>query len=159
MKTRKKIFWFEDDAYSMEEHYKELKEKYDVLIGAHKELIEQKRKENHFDLVLVDLMIHKYSIDSETQKELTNISFTGIHWTKIGVEFLKKLREGEYEFYGFRKDIPIIAATASVDSATRKTVESDIGVEDFLVKPFPIDRLGVSIERVLNPSNKKERQS
>lgn len=149
-KSKKKIFWFEDDAYSLVDYYKKLNQEYDVSIGAHKDLIEQERDDS-FDLILLDLMIHESSFEYESNTEVKNISFNGVHWSIIGVEFLRRLREGEYQSYGFPKDIPVIAATALVDSDIQEAVQN-MNVNDFLVKPFTIDKLRTSIEQALNSS-------
>lgn len=149
-KFKKRIFWFEDDAHSLSDYYEKLSQEYYVSIGAHRDLIEQKR-DYSFDLVLLDLMIHKSSFEYKSNKEVKNISYDETHWSIIGVEFLKRLRKGEYESYGFPHDIPVIAATALVDSDIQETVEH-MDVNDFLVKPFTIDKLKVAIEKALNPS-------
>jgi len=152
MTSKKKIFWFEDDKHLLEAHFKKLQKKYEVIIGAHWELI-KKTRQQAFDLVLLDIMIHKFSFDVKNQKEVENIEFQDVHWSNIGVEFLKRIRKGEYETYGFNKNVPVVAATARVDYSTREAVEN-IGVSDFLVKPFTIDKLKISIEKVLNTSKK-----
>ena len=151
-KSKKRIFWFEDDAYSLGDYYKKLNQEYNVTIGAHKDLIEQKR-DYSFDLVLLDLMIHEKSFIYDSKEELVkNIEFKGINWAEIGVEFLRVLREGKYKSYGFHKDVPVIAVTAHVDSDIQGTVEG-LGVSDFLLKPIAMDKLKISIEKALNPSN------
>ncbi len=155
VKSKKKIFWFEDDAHSLTDYYKKLTIQYDVSIGAHQDLIEQNRNYS-FDLVLLDLMIHESSFKYDSNEQVKNISFDGeggkVHWTEVGVEFLRRLREGEYETYGFPKDIPVIAATARIDSPTQETVKT-LGVNAFLIKPFTMDKLNASIEQALNSSN------
>lgn len=146
-KSKKRIFWFEDDTNSLSDYCHVLCEKYEVFIGAHEELIKVKR-DNPFNLVLLDIMIHRDSFDSQIKKFVKNIEFENVHWEQVGVEFLKRLRKSEYESYGFQKDVPIIAATAVVDSATRRAVE-DLGVNDFLVKPFTMYHFKLSIEKAL----------
>jgi CheY-like chemotaxis protein len=153
MASEKKIFWFEDDKHLLAAHLEKLQKKYEVIIGAHWELI-KKTRQQAFDLVLLDIMIHKFSFDVKNQKEVENIEFQDVHWSSIGVEFLKRMRKGEYESYGFKKNVPVIAATARVDYPTREAVEN-IGVSSFLVKPFTIDKLKTSIEKVLNPPKKQ----
>jgi response regulator RpfG family c-di-GMP phosphodiesterase len=151
-KSKKRIFWYEDDAHSLEDYYKKLSQEYNVSIGAHKDLIEQKR-DYSFHLVLLDLMIHENSFKYDSKEELVkNIVFNGINWAEIGVEFLRLLKEGKYESYGFPKDVPVIAVTAHVDSDIQGTVES-LGVSDFLLKPISMDKLKISIEKALNPLN------
>jgi CheY-like chemotaxis protein len=157
-KLKKKIFWFEDDPYTFKDFYEKLNKEYEVNIGAGKYLIEKKR-DFQFDLILLDLMIHKHSFKDDSNEQVENITFEedGVrtHWTDIGVEFLRRLREGEYEIYGFPKGIPVIAATARIDSSIREIVEK-LGVNKFLVKPFTMDKLKISIEQALNSSNTLE---
>ena len=153
-KTKKRIFWFEDDAHSLIDYCEKLSQEYNISIGAHKDLIEKKRDDS-FELVVLDLMIHEFSFEYKSNKEVKNIRFDGVHWSIIGVEFLKRLRKGEYELYGFPKNIPVIAATAIVDSPIKESVEN-MDVDDFLLKPFTIDRLKSSIGQALKPPNSNE---
>ncbi len=153
-KSKKRIFWFEDDAPSLEDYCIKLCEEYDLTIGAHKDIIEQLR-DKPFDLVLLDLMIHEFSLKPKSTKKVNNINFKGVHWTNIGVEFLKKLRDKEYEKYGFAQNIPVIVATANIEAKTKQAVES-MNIESFLEKPITMDKLKIAIERVLIPSNAPE---
>lgn len=152
-KSKTRIFWFEDDAHSLEDYYTNYSKDYNVIIGAHKELIKQKRKDS-FHLVLLDLMIHENSLKYDSKEEMVtkNIEFKGVNWTEIGVEFLREIREGKYKDNGFPEDIPVITITAHVDSDIQETVES-LGVSDFLLKPIAMDKLKISIEKAINPSN------
>jgi len=147
MSTRKSIFWFEDDPTSLKDEVKVLKEKYDVTIGAQWGLI-TKSRQNQFDLVLLDLMIHHKSSDYESGEVEPNVTFPDVHWTQTGVEFLGRIRKGEYKSYGFRKDVPVIVATAVVNYPAREKTKEK-GISDYLEKPFTITALEEMIENAL----------
>ena len=155
MITKKKnIFWLEDDPHSLKDYCEELRKVYDLSIGAHLGIIQQKRK-NQFDLILVDLMIHHSSFGYGKEKEVQNIGFPDVHWTQTGVEFLRRIRKGEYETYGFKKNVPVIVATGVVNYPARDETKKH-KIKDFLVKPFTIDDLEKSIEKALTLSDNKE---
>ena len=148
---KKSIFWFEDDAHSLTIYIEELRKKYELRIGAHLELIKQ-TPPRPFDLLLLDLMIHNISLDFEEFKEVYNINYKDIHWTQTGVEFLRLLRKGKYESYGFSSSIPVIVATALVDNSIKENV-GELGVNDFLIKPYTLDKLEASINKIFKQAN------
>jgi CheY-like chemotaxis protein len=150
MRSMKSIFWFEDNADELLDYRKELEKKYDVMVGAHWDLIRQTRP-YPVDLVLVDVMIHRYSFDVDTEQEVQNISFPDCDWIETGLEFLRRIREGEYQKYGFPPDVPVILATALVSYPARDQAEK-LGIEAFLEKPFTIERLEMAVDRVLGSS-------
>ena len=147
MSTRKSIFWFEDDPPSIDDEVNVLKEKYDVTIGAHWELI-RKTRQKPFDLVLLDLMIHHKSPDYESGEEVANVKFPGVEWTQTGLKFLDLIRDGEYESNGFSKEIPVIVATGVVHYPAHEKTKKK-GICGYLEKPFTITALEEMVEKAL----------
>lgn len=143
---KKIIFWFEDDPSSLVDCCKEFRKNYHLVIGAHKGIIQRSRQQL-FDLVLLDLMIHHKSCYNESKEEKTNIQFPGVHWTQTGVEFLRRIRKGEYQSYGFNKNIPVIVVTAVSDYPARDETET-LGITDYFEKPVTLDHLEKSISKV-----------
>lgn len=149
--ARKNIFCFEDDPYILESHVQALRKKYNVEIGASIELVEKQDREP-IDLVIVDLMIHSEGLNPEKDRVKQNIHYDGIPWKKVGVEFLRRIKAGDYTSCGFFKHTPIIVATGTGDFSTKVEVEK-IGVSDYLEKPFTIDMLDVAVEKALKSKN------
>ena len=137
------IFWLEEDPVSISDHVYVLGEKYKIEIGASWEEIQTSRQ-NTIDLVVIDLMIHH--LREKDGDEVENISFPNISWKATGLEFLKRLRQGEYVDYGFNKDVPVIVATAVITYPAKELAEEK-GISDFLVKPFSIQELKDAIDR------------
>lgn len=152
---KKKVFYLEDDADGLQDYYEVLRKRYDVSIGAHWDLIKPSRPQL-VDLVIVDLMIHHASFDYETGKEVENICFQDVHWTRTGLEFFRRLRDGEYEQHGFSPDMPVIVATAVVNYPARDLTEQ-LGIASFLEKPFTIEELETAVDKALKPSNEQKR--
>jgi len=149
---KKIIFWFEDDPNSLVDCCKEFRKNYNLVVGAHRGIIRRPRRQI-FDLVLLDLMIHHKSCDNENEEERTNIQFPGVHWTQTGVEFLRRIRNGEYQSYGFNKNVPVIVVTAVSDYPAREETKT-LGITDYFEKPVTLDQLEKSMSRVLCiPSN------
>ncbi len=145
----KTIFYFEDDPYGLKDHVEILRENYEVSIGAHKNLVEQPR-EKAVDLVIVDLMIHLESYDLETDMEVENIKYPDVPWIRTGLKFIQRLRKGDYEDYGFPKDVYVIIATAVVDH-TAKEDSKKYDISEILEKPFKIDELETAVKKIFSP--------
>jgi CheY-like chemotaxis protein len=142
----KMIFYFEDEPELLRDYFKVLRTKYKVVVGASREVIEHP-PQRPVDLIIVDLMIHYSSFD-EAEKEVENISYPGVGWQQTGVEFLRRVRAGNYEEFGFPATIPVIVATAKVDESTYEEVEL-LGVKAYLEKPFSVDALEELVETIL----------
>lgn len=147
--SKKNIFWLEDDPDSLEEHYELICKSYNVEIGAHEELITQPR-EIIFDLLIIDFMIHRYSEDYKTKEEVKNINFPDIPWRQIGLEFLRRIRKGDYKKYGFNQNIKVIVITG-VGNNSAKIEAEKIGIDGYLEKPVSIEELEKTITHVLTP--------
>ncbi|MGE5340840.1 MAG: response regulator [Candidatus Omnitrophota bacterium] len=144
---KKKIFWFEDDAASISDCIEVLRSSYEVIVGAHDGLIKG-NKERTFDLVILDMMIHMTSFDYDSRLEVKNMECSEGDWRKTGLEFLKRIRAGEYEAYGFEKKVPVLVATGVVAYSARKEAEN-FGIHGFLEKPFSLDDLEESVKKIL----------
>jgi CheY-like chemotaxis protein len=148
-KPKKSIFWFEDDGDALDDYSRELQKKYDIIMGATREEV-LKNRDHFFDLLLLDLMIHIKSYTGHKPKKENNIMYEGVHWMQTGVEFLSRIRKGEYEKYGFKSDIPVIVVTAIL-SYPGDEMEK-IGINIFLPKPVTLPQLEEAIEKILTPS-------
>jgi CheY-like chemotaxis protein len=144
---KKTIFYFEDEPELLSDYFRVLREKHEVIVSANRAVIEQSRQQP-IDLLIVDLMIHRSSFD-EARKEVQNVRYTGVEWQQTGVEFLRRVRTGDYEEFGFPATIPIIAATAMVDASTREEVVEQLDARAYLEKPFSVDELEKAIEAIL----------
>jgi len=70
------------------------------------------------------------------------------------VEFLRLIRKGEYEIYGFKRNIPVIVVTAILNYLAEDLEE--IGINIFLEKPITLLQLEEAIEKILTPSQSPE---
>lgn len=145
---RSSIYYFEDDPRSLEDYVHVLRMSYDVEIGAsHRSIFRTRTKP--IDIVIVDLMIHQRSPDEDSDEILTdNIQFEGTDWWLTGIEFLRRIRSGEYEKFGFPCDVPVVVATAKDDYSIQEEVKS-LGASVFLTKVFTISVLEEAIETAL----------
>jgi DNA-binding NarL/FixJ family response regulator len=153
-KTR--IYYFEDDLEGLEEVVNALKDKedYDVIYSAKFEDVagdEVKGREN-FDIVIIDIMIHSQLIEDDLEGVPENVTFEGIPWTRTGVEFLRRIRLGQYKQFGFPKDIKCIIATAAVDKNMVKELYN-LGINKMLEKPFTIETMETAISELLSLSS------
>lgn len=146
MNTKKSIFYFEDEPELLRDYFRILRMKYNVIVGASQELIEQERLQP-MGLLVVDLLIHHSGFD-ESEKEVMNITYPDVKWQRTGLEFLKRVRAGDYERFGFPALIPVVAATAVIDSSTREEIEG-LGIKKYLEKPFSVDKLEKAIDSII----------
>jgi CheY-like chemotaxis protein len=148
MDTKKpKLFWLEDDPDGLIEHLAYLRDRYEIEIGAHVELIEQFRQQP-FDLTIVDLMIHLNSFMENSLTEVENLRFEGVAWRRTGLEFLKRLRKSAYKEFGFSPNIPVIVASAVANYSVQQVIE-DLDVKSIIIKPFTIDEITHAIGKAL----------
>jgi CheY-like chemotaxis protein len=146
MPSVKSILYFEDDPQSLRDYCSVLRSKYKVVIGADRHLIEQHRQ-HPVDLVIIDLLIHHHSLDEE-ENPVENVRFPQVNWKRTGVEFLRRLRAGDYEEFGLSAAVPVVIATAAVDYSVQHDV-MQLGPNAYLEKPFTIDQLEEAIDAVL----------
>lgn len=143
---KKNIFYFEDDMDCINDVVNILKEQYAITLAADWAAIKVKRKVP-FDLVIIDLMIHRISSD-ESGQEVENITFEGISWKRTGLEFLRRIRQEEYEEYGFSKKAKVIIASAVVDHETKHDLHS-LTISSYIEKPFTIEDIQEAIQKLI----------
>jgi CheY-like chemotaxis protein len=149
---QKRILLFEEDFESMrglKEHIEE-ETGWHVDLTAEAGLLERLSRER-FDLIVVDLMIHPTSLDADG-KEVQNVHFDGVHWLKTGLEFLRRLRKGEFSKeagVGTSPDVPVIVLSAVADYSVEKELRKEISVDGYMVKPFRLQELVERMRRAL----------
>lgn len=153
LKPKKRIFWFEDDGDVLDDYCKELQEKYDIIMGATPGEV-AKSRDHFFNLLILDLMIHYQSFIDHRAKKEQNIIYNGVHWMQTGVEFLRLIRNGKYEKYGFKSDIHVIVVTG-LENYPAEEMEK-IGIDILLKKPVTLQKLEEAIEKILTPSQPTE---
>jgi len=143
-RKQKKILLFEEDfesMYDLKEHLEEEME-WDVELTADKGLLERLRHER-FDLIVVDLMIRTMSLDADG-KEVQNVHFDGINWQKTGLEFLRRLRKGEFSAkpgLGTSPDVPAIILSAVAGYSVTDELGENVRLNGYLEKPFRLEEL------------------
>lgn len=118
MTENKRILLFDDDYESMLP-LKELIEYmlgYNVDLTADEGVIERMRRVK-YDLICCDAMIHPHSLDANNA-EVKNVHFDGVNWQRTGLEFLTRLRRGQFGKNGewaTGSDTPAIVLSAVAD--------------------------------------------
>lgn len=115
----------------------DLKQKlgWSVLISVEKSILDLIKTEE-FNQIIVDIMIHSNTDDKE------NIHYSGITWKKTGIEFIRRLRAGDYlgeNGKGTPRNVPIIVLSAITDSASEEL--KDLEGISYCEKPFRTDVL------------------
>ena len=140
----KRILLFDDDYESMSPLKKNLEALLDwsVELTASKK-IPQRLTRERFDLICVDLMIHPVSLDANDQ-EIENVHFAGVNWQMTGVEFLKRLRRGEFSTGaadGTSANVPVIVLSAVADDSIRGELCNEVAVNEYVEKPFELAKI------------------
>ena len=140
---RKKILLLDDDYESMQSLKTYLEEElgWNVELSAERKLLDRLRREQ-FDLIVVDLMIRPLSMDPD-KGEIQNINYDGVKWDRTGLEFLRRLRKGEYtqKGKGTSPGVPAIILSAVADSAADGEWGKIIQNEHHVEKPFRLSGL------------------
>jgi CheY-like chemotaxis protein len=140
---RKKILLLDDDYESMHGLKSHLEEEFgwDVELSAEKRVLERFCQER-FDLIVVDSMIHPPSMGADKQ-ENQNIHYDGVKWDRTGLEFLRRLRAGEYtqKGRGTSSGVPAIVLSAVADSAADGEWGKILKNEHYTEKPFRLSDL------------------
>jgi CheY-like chemotaxis protein len=147
------LLFIEDDLPGIADFLDVLSERFEVIYGAANGIVFQQRSEPYRILIL-DLMINTETgsaLDDNEAMLRRNIQFEGVDWTETGLEFLRRLRAGQFLDYGMPADIPVIVATARVDDATHRFARAK-QVSSWLEKPFSIDELLGAIDGALASS-------
>ncbi len=154
MAQPKKILLF-DDNYDSLLPLKEFLESvcgYQVDLTAEKSILKQVST-TCYDLVIVDRMIARNGLDEAGQKS-ENLYFEGIHWEQTGTEFLRRLRQGDFQSSaesGTAQDVPAIILSAVGDNASRETLETSEHTQ-YMDKPFDLDELVDVLDKLLKES-------
>jgi len=150
---KKRILLFEDDYETM--HV--VKEYLDEVHGFYVELsaadsLSTRLSQEYFDLIIVDIMIKPNSLDAHGML-VKNLHFEGVNWQKTGLEFLKRLRKGEFTQNpnsGTQSNTPVILLSAIADSSFVKELQNDRVPDVFyLEKPFRLEELVSLINKSL----------
>lgn len=144
---RPRIFWLEEDTKYVCEYIEALQRTYDLTVtAAESEVFVQ--RELKFQLLILDIMIHKASLRAGIPGgEVKNVSLGG-PWSEQGIAFLTRVRAGDYERFGFPRDLPTVVFTAVIDRVTEESVLR-LGMNDYLNKPAPVGMLLNAVARAL----------
>jgi CheY-like chemotaxis protein len=151
-RKQKKILLFEEDFESMRGLKEHLEEEmgWDVELTADKGLLERLSQER-FDLIIVDLMIRPRSLDADG-KEIQNVHFDGVNWHKTGLEFLRRLRRGEFSQeagLGTSPNVPAIILSAVAGYSVTDELGEDVRFNGYLEKPFRLEEFVEKIRELL----------
>ena len=149
---QKSILLFEDDFESMHD----LKEHLEETMGWHVELtadrgLPERLGQERFDLVIVDAMIRPTSLDAEG-KEVENVHFDNTRWLETGIEFLRRLRKGEFSQEGdtgTSPNVPVIILSAAATHSVERELGDHLTVEGYAEKPFRLEDMVERIRKLL----------
>jgi len=144
-----RILLFDDDDFAI----RSLQEYLTKQVGWHVDLaadagLLERLAHERYDLLLVDSMIH-------TQGELNgqpvrNVEFPGVVWRKTGLEFLRRLRRGEYSGPdGTPPDVPVIILSAIMGPSIENELGPEVTVQAMFEKPFTLEELVSDMCRLL----------
>jgi len=123
---------------------------WEVVLSAQTDVLERLRHE-HFDVVVVDLMIHPTSFDAEG-RQVENVHFVGVPWVKTGLEFLRRLRRGEFTGEGdagTSPDVPVLILSAVAGYSVTDELGKAIRVSAYVEKPFRLADLVMRIRTLV----------
>ncbi|MFZ1771116.1 MAG: hypothetical protein WAU00_18050 [Caldilinea sp.] len=141
-----RILLFDDDYLSMEPLKEAIEDYgYTVVLTAAQEILDQLTVER-FDLISVDFMIHPETPALEGEGVIANVHYPGVSWQETGLEFLRRLRRGDYEGIdgqGTARTTPAIILSATADPD--ETYDAQVIFE----KPFDLDEVITALETLL----------
>jgi CheY-like chemotaxis protein len=148
----KKVLFFEDDYESLQDlkEYLERYRRWEVELSAQEHIADRLAHER-FDLILVDLMIPPEGLDASGQL-VQNVHFDGVSWLKTGLEFLRRLRGGEFRGetgYGTPSDVPVIVLSAVANYSVENALPNQLAVTDYVEKPFLVEDILRRMDRLL----------
>lgn len=136
---KKRILFFEDQIEASQFYIEALNDEgYDVTVTANEKKIFITPKEP-FDLLLLDIMIKTKEHDDDERFE-GNLHFEGIKWSETGLEFFKRIRQGDYIEYGLSKDITCIVVTAIADADVIEQLYT-LKPKEIIGKPYKVETL------------------
>jgi CheY-like chemotaxis protein len=148
----RRVLLFDDDYESLRA-LKDFLEKikgWQVTLTAREELL-QDLGSIKYDLVLVDTMIPPLSLDAEGN-QVKNVHFDGVSWLQTGLEFLKRLRQGEFAptpGQGTSPDVPVIVLSAVAHFSFENAMPDGFAVPEYVEKPFRLSELKARIEKLM----------
>jgi CheY-like chemotaxis protein len=149
--ARKKILLLEDDSESMQPLREYLESKgWLVELTASSGILERLPKER-FDLLLVDLMIYPEYLTADNHTT-QNIQYPGVAWQQTGLEFVRRMRAGEYSGRGGQGTlpaVPIVVLSAMANETVGEEGEVPPQVDAYVEKPFRLSNLSKTIEQLL----------
>jgi CheY-like chemotaxis protein len=150
--TKKKILLFDDDYESMVvvKQYLERALSLQIELTAERTILERLANER-FDLVCVDLMIHPTSLNA-ADEEVENVHFEGVNWRRTGIEFLRRLRQGEFseaDDPGTSPDVPVLVLSAVANYSISAELGQAMRVQGYVEKPFALEEITEQIRRLL----------
>jgi len=138
-----KVLIIDDDYESMHDLMQHLvKElKWNVELTASVDVL-IRLSEEHFDLLIVDLMIRPTSKD-QNGNLTQNIQYRDVKWDRTGLEFLRRFRNGEYskKESGTSSDVPVIVLSAVADTTANGEWGKILKHEIYVEKPFRLSDL------------------
>lgn len=148
----KRILMFDEDFETMFalKEYLEEECKWQVELTAGREILDRLGRER-FDLLLVDCMIHPQSLDAGGNI-VENVHFDGVNWRKTGLEFVRRLRRGDYSHemgVGTSPDVPVITLSAVARDSAEGDFEEPIPIQDYVEKPFRLEEILKRIRELL----------
>lgn len=150
--AHRKILMFDEDFESMRDLKEHLEQEYDyeVELTADATLPERLRHER-FDLVLVDIMIHPRSPNARGD-EVENIHFDNVPWVKTGLEFLRRLRAGEFcaePGVGTSANVPVIVLSAVATDSINSELRDHRLAQAYMRKPYRFREILSTINSLL----------
>lgn len=149
---QRRMLLFEDDYESMQDLKEYIEEElgWQVELSAQADILARLARER-FDVVVVDLMIHPTSFDAEG-RQVENVHFAGVPWVKTGLEFLRRLRKGEFvgeQGQGTPSDVPVLILSAVAGYSVTDELGKAIRVNGYVEKPFRLHDLVMRIRTMV----------
>jgi CheY-like chemotaxis protein len=146
----RRLLLFEDDYESMQDLKEYIEEElhWEVVLSAQTDILDRLKHER-FDVVVVDLMIHPTSFDADG-RQVENVHFVGVPWVKTGLEFLRRLRRGEFVGdTGTSPDVPVLILSAVAGYSVTDELGKAIRVNGYVEKPFRLHDLVMRIRTLV----------
>jgi CheY-like chemotaxis protein len=148
----KRLLFFEDDYENLRDlrEYLESDLGWKIKVTAAEGTLERLGREA-FDLIVVDLMIRSESLDAEGNS-VRNVHFPGVSWLRTGLEFLRRLRSGEFVTtpgQGTSPDVPVIVLSAVANYSVEDALPEGSASTEYVEKPFMVGDLIARIERLV----------
>jgi CheY-like chemotaxis protein len=148
----KKLLFFEDDYDNLRDlkEYLELDLGWEVLVSAEASLPDQLAAVK-FDLILVDIMIRPESLDAQGNT-VQNVHFDGVSWLRTGLEFLQRLRQGQFvgeAGLGTSPDVPVIVLSAVAHYSVQDVLPHGTATTEYVEKPFRVSDLIARVQQLM----------